>query len=557
MPVAFSKFMFRALRSYLYLPWVFGSACLAAAAPVPGSALPDAWGRAGGQVILTVAEVTDRTVTVGGVPASSASSRVTITIPPGTAPGRLRVLFVARKTDQTLTSRDIEVLPPPSGSPDDRRLQLLLDPRLTGAQAQALLTRLLPGLGSLSSLETLPTAQAPGSPCGGTLAEVELGAGVALENALNQLAQQGGSDVWYPDPITRWSAPALAQAQSQAQSQAQTQVTTPASPLSFGYLPAPVVPRTMLGTAGSGLSGAGVTIAVLDTGFSSPLDTRHELTDAQGNLLSRVQPPVNALLPYDPVNPGASLLGAEDFWEGHGTQVAMLAAGQLSGVAPGASVLPIKVCSPGNAQATCRTKDVLRGLCLALKSVPANRLVLNLSLGGSAPTGAIHAVLNWAAQHGALVVAAGGNQHGLSATDPEEYPAAFARSHAPSQVALPLMAVASVSPVNVGGRVPISGAAWHLSSFSTRGSYLNLSAPGEALDLGHNQLYSGTSFAAPLVSGAAALARQTNLAASAAAVQAFMLGGNRIELSGGAALSSLATSPSPSLQPPMLRLSGY
>jgi len=523
-----------------------GSVGLAAAAPVPGSALPDAWGRAGGQVTLTVSEVSGRNVTVGGVTAPSTSSQVTITLPPNTAPGRLRVLFVARKTDQTLTSRDIEVLPPLAGNPDERRLQLLFNPRLSRAQAQGVLDRLLPGVGSLGTLETLPAAQAEGSPCGGTLAEVELGSGVALEDALNHLTQQGEGDLWYPDPITRWSAPALSQAQAAA------------PPLSsFSYVPAPVVPRVMLGVASSGLSGAGVTIAVLDTGFSAALDSRHELTDPQGHLLDRVRPPVNALVPYDPVNLGPSLLDAGDFWEGHGTQVAMLAAGGLSGVAPAASVLPIKVCSPGNGQASCRTNDVLRGLCVALNTVPANRLVLNLSLGGSAPTGAIHAVLNWAAQHGTLIVAAGGNQHGPGVTDPEEYPAAFARSHAPSQVALPLLAVASVSPVKVGGRVPIGAALWQLSSFSTRGTYLNLSAPGEALDLGHNQLYSGTSFAAPLVAGAAALARQTSPGASAAALQAFMLGGNRVELSGSVTSALSPSTTSAGQSPPLLRLSGY
>ncbi|OLV15870.1 S8 family peptidase [Deinococcus marmoris] len=511
-------------------------------------------------------------MTISGAIAPSAGKLVTVTIPIRTPPGRLRVQFVNDGTDKTITTRDIEVLAPElPGDPQARRVQLLINPRLTPPQVDALLARLLPGVGTLNSRETLPAPAAPRpntraagtSPCGGTLAEIQLGAGITLEAALNLLAQEGGEDVWYPDPISNWNGHALAQSLPNQTQSAQPQL----NPQSFNYAPAPVVPRVVLGSPTGGRTGAGVTIAVLDTGFSTTLDPTRELNTPQGMRLPRVSPPINALVPYDPANPAPSLTGAQDFWEGHGTQVAMLAAGTQSGVAPGASVLPIKVCAPGaGGRASCSTKDVLRGLCVALSKVPAQQLVLNLSLGGATPTGGIHAVLNWAQLNGAVVVAAGGNQHlnhptTPNAPDPEEYPAAFARSHAPSQAALPILAVASVTPPTWNARSLNVSALWPLSGFSTRGSYLNISAPGDSLDLGHIQLYSGTSFAAPLVAGAAALARQANPGMTAVALRTYMLSGGRIIAGGGnvaAQNTSAGIVQTASVQNlPMLKLNGY
>lgn len=488
-------------------PWLaFGlltSALAAGPSPIPGSSRPDAWARAGQTLTLNVPEVAGRTVNAAGLPATISSQRVTLTIPANTPPGRKVVRFAVGGTSEVVTTREIEVLA--DDSVNQRSAQLMLNPNLSPVQVQQLLSRIDPKIARLVSAETLPKAQGTTAgnpaPCGATVAVLELVPGVALEDALNALLQSGGNDVWYPDPIGSYRSPAVAQSAASNSASA-----------TFNYASVPISPREALGIAKTPtkLAGKGVTIAVLDTGFSPAIDSLGELT-------GRVDSPLNATIPFDPVK---SLSGAEDFWEGHGTQVAILAAGSKNGIATQARVQPIKVCAPGlDGRASCNTRDVLRGLCLALNKVPASGLVLNLSLGGGTPTSAIHAVLNWATRQGAVVVAAGGNE-GLRGS-PREYPAAFAEG-TPTQLSLPLFAVASVTP-RANARALSDATVWGYSPFSTVGSYLNISAPGEALDIGHKYLYSGTSFAAPLVAGAAAIAKGARLNVAPQIVQGAML----------------------------------
>ena len=163
-----------------------------------------------------------------------------------------------------------------------------------------------------------------------------------------------------------------------------------------------------------GWRGEGVTIAVLDTGVSAHSELGERLLAARG---------------FDFVN---NRLAADDDFadplqpqgrEGHGTPIAILAAGETLGVAPSAQVLPLKVC---DAEGRCLSSHIIRGICHALEHSPegAANLVLNLSLGGDTPVAALEAVLEYAVSQGALVASAGGNE--ALRGSPRHYPAAFA-----------------------------------------------------------------------------------------------------------------------------------
>lgn len=176
-----------------------------------------------------------------------------------------------------------------------------------------------------------------------------------------------------------------------------------------------------------GLTGAGTLIAILDTGVSP----HPELT---GRL--RLDLAYDALTGGSDVSDGYSANA-----EGHGTPAAVLAAGSTLGVAPGAEVLPVKVCDDGG---TCLSSDVVLGSCYALAAAQREgkleRLVLSYSLGGETEIGAVTAVLRYALEQGALVVAAGGNQG-----DPRQFPQPAPR-HYPAASALPgLLAVGALS----------------------------------------------------------------------------------------------------------------
>jgi subtilisin len=161
----------------------------------------------------------------------------------------------------------------------------------------------------------------------------------------------------------------------------------------------------------NGYTGAGNTIAILDTGVSP----HSELTGRLVFPLNAIDSTTNVTDAFDdPNQPGAN--------EGHGTPIAVLAAGSTSGVAPGASIMPVKTC---NDQGVCFSSDVIVGMCHALTAAKDNldNLILNLSFGGDTPVDALQAVMKYALDNGVQIAAAAGNE-GIQGS-PVHYPAAF------------------------------------------------------------------------------------------------------------------------------------
>jgi membrane-anchored mycosin MYCP len=178
--------------------------------------------------------------------------------------------------------------------------------------------------------------------------------------------------------------------------------------------------------------------------------------------------------------------------DGHGTFVASLIAGKDSantafhGIAPDAKILPIRVLNDmGSTTDTDAPKRVADGINYA---VDHNATIINLSLYTPKSSDVEDAVKNAIAK-GVVVVAAAGNTGNAGTV----YPAA-------------LPGVIAVAGIDING---------NRVSSSTTGSYVSIAAPGDgnvagAARDGTGYLRDdkgGTSFAAALVSGTAALVR--------------------------------------------------
>ena len=225
-------------------------------------------------------------------------------------------------------------------------------------------------------------------------------------------------------------------------------------------------------------TGAGVRIAVVDTGIK---DDHADFKNAGGT--SRV------VLGPNFVN--AAKASKDD--NGHGTHVAGTAGASnnsigVVGVAPDCTLVSVKVLDrQGN--------GFISGVIAGIDWAADNADVINISLGTTSDIQALEDSVDAAAASGAVVVAAGGNEGQIG--NPPLYPGAYA-------------SVIAVAATNSSDGVP---------AFSTRGSYIDIAAPGvSVLSTWKDGFYasiSGTSMATPHVAGAAALLRATGLVGGA------------------------------------------
>jgi len=241
--------------------------------------------------------------------------------------------------------------------------------------------------------------------------------------------------------------------------------------------------------AGPNTTGAGITVAVLDTG----IDTTHP------TLRNRIIPGYD----FVDMDADASEEGAYDVNAayGHGTHVA----GLVALVAPDARIMPVRVLDPNGRGNIWVIAEALR---YAVdpdgdEETPDGVEVINLSLSTPRHTDLLADVIEDVicqvesdddclsiAPEGTVVIAAAGNSGSIK----KEYPAA---EDEPG-----LLAVAATNSSD------------RLATFSTRGAWVDVAAPGagiiSTMPEGRYASWNGTSMSAGLVSGLAAIVRSAH-----------------------------------------------
>ncbi|MBH0156771.1 S8 family serine peptidase [Fictibacillus sp. 5RED26] len=153
----------------------------------------------------------------------------------------------------------------------------------------------------------------------------------------------------------------------------------------------------------------------------------------------------------------------------------------IAGIAPNIKIMPVNVFTGEMAN----TADIIRGIVYAADS---GADIINFSMGGYGENYPLKSAVNYARSKGVILIAAAGNDHTAERTYPATYPG-----------------VLSISS---------SDKADEISWFTNYGDYIDFAAPGEQIySTVSNSKYmymDGTSMAAPVVSGTAALMLSKN-----------------------------------------------
>ena len=195
-----------------------------------------------------------------------------------------------------------------------------------------------------------------------------------------------------------------------------------------------------------------------------------------------------------------------DVGYGHGTAVA----GIILQVAPRATILPIRVIGPDG---TGDTDDIAAAIEYAVTS---GAHIINLSLGTDVKDPAIEAMLSVANNAGILTIASAGNAGEGSLLFPANIanklsinPEGINQDKADPQLLNDILAATGLDTTAVLGVSSVTTSDT-LSNFSSYGDSMDLVAPGERIVTAYPDAQfigaTGTSFAAPLVTGAIALA---------------------------------------------------
>ena len=234
------------------------------------------------------------------------------------------------------------------------------------------------------------------------------------------------------------------------------------------------------GVISTAQNGAGVTAYVIDTGV------RPDHTDFAGRVASG----------FSSITDGN---GSNDC-NGHGTHVAGTVAGGTYGVAPAATVVPVRVLS---CYGSGSTSGVIAGIDYAVRHHQAGTpAVANMSLGGGYSPALNAAVAAGVADGITFVVAAGNSNADACAFSPASEPSA----------------------ITVGST---TSSDWR-SSFSNWGSCVDIFAPGSSIrstwytSSTATATLSGTSMASPHAAGAAALLLSATPSAAPGSVAAAM-----------------------------------